>query len=290
MPDLPPWPLRRLRDDRVDVCAVVHGVGVCEGVRMTTDELYTQAANPPNCQTLTVDEPRIFVRFPPTKRKPMSREAIIMRASKVSAAKLAKRIDKTCPVCNEQFRVKPSQNWRICCSIKCKAKLSTTARMRPCPRCGVLSMRRPSSSHLICLSCVKIVISERNKRTGNNPIAASTKESEERRLASLRSADNRNRVSLQFKDKHPQHPLLKQYSPDHVSAVEGYVRDPNGIIHHVINISRFVHDNKNLFASADVEQKNYGGKTSKSYQCHATQGLSTIIRGHRGRWKQWTPA
>ena len=43
-----------------------------------------------------------------------------------------------------------------------------------------------------------------------------------------------------------------------------------------------------IFAEEDVVQKIHGGKPTKSYNCNATHGLSTLHTGFRMTWKGWT--
>lgn len=221
------------------------------------------------------------------RRKPIAREAIMRRAAKASATKLAKRITKSCKHCGKEWKEKPSHAWRQYCSRACMKVGQTKARDFPCPRCGVMVFRKQSEAHRLCPDCVKQNLSERNKRTGLNPYSVENEASKAKRLAWMASEENRKRVSAIFKDKHPQSPLLKKYSPNHVKAVECFFRDPRNVVHYCRNICRFVHENQHLFNPEDVIQKIHGGKPSKSYVCNATQGLSQVSRGHRMTWKGW---
>jgi len=222
------------------------------------------------------------------KRKPIAREAILRRAAKASATKLAKRILKTCKHCGKEWREKPSHVRRVYCSRACANAGLSRAGEFPCPRCGALVFRKRCDAHRLCPACVPLNLSERNKRIGLNPYSVESETSKAKRLAWLKSEANRKRVSAMFKDKHPQHPKRKQFSPLHSKAVECFFRDPQNVIHYCRNICRFVHENPNLFNPEDVIQKIHGGKPSKSYICNATQGLSQVSRGHRMTWKGWT--
>ena len=130
------------------------------------------------------------------RRKPLSREAIMRRSAKIVAAKLAKRIVITCKICGKQWKEKPSHSWRKYCSRACMKVAATKAKEYPCPRCGKLSYRRPSTAHAHCADCIGLNLSERNKARGINPYSTANKDTESKRLAKITSAENRGNGAL----------------------------------------------------------------------------------------------
>jgi hypothetical protein len=209
-------------------------------------------------------------------------------AQKASETKLSKRITKVCKHCGKEWREKPSHAWRVYCSRDCMAAGTSTSGNFPCPDCGIPIHRQPHLAKHRCMECARKRLGEQMVARGHNPYAFETAESMAKRMAALQSDEARKRTSETFKDKHPQSPLLKKFSPQHVKAVECFFRSPKNLVYYCRNISRFVHENKHLFNPEDTIQKVHGGKPSKSYVCNAVQGLSRIYRGVNGSWKGWT--
>ena len=217
----------------------------------------------------------------------LSPEAIMRRAAKASATKLAKRITKTCKHCGKEWKEKPSHAWRKYCSRACMSADYTTTANFPCPDCGKEIIRQPYKAKHRCHECAMKRHSAYLIGKGHNPYVFETQASREKRLAAIRSDANRQRLSELFKDKPKTAECHKKFSARHARAVECFFRDPRNVTHYCRNICKFVNDNKHLFNEEDTIQKIHGGKPSKSYVCNATQGLSRIQRGENGSWKGW---
>lgn len=193
------------------------------------------------------------------------------------------KTEKTCPQCNVQFQVKKSHlQKRIYCSIACRCAAKPKA-IFTCG-CGEQITRRAKK----CKGCAGKERGQYLISIGYNPRMFSSKDSEEKRLAYIKSDENRRRISSLTKGKSIQRENGRRFSPRHCSAVECLLRDAKGIVHYCANISAFVFNNKDLFLAEDTIQKEYRGHARKSYQCNATLGLSRIYRGYRGSWKGWT--
>ncbi len=221
------------------------------------------------------------------KRKPLAREAIMRRAAKASATKLAKRILKICKRCGTEWMEKPSHAWRQYCSRPCMSAGFTTTANFPCPDCGKSIIRRPCFAKRRCLECGHKRASELMISRGHTPMRFATVESEGVRRKIFSSAEYSAMVSKRFKGIPKTHERHRRFSRNHVRAVECFFKAPNNVVHYCRNISRFVHENQHLFNPADVIQKTHGGKPSRSYVCNATQGLARISRGANTTWKGW---
>lgn len=186
----------------------------------------------------------------------------------------------TCLQCGKQF---DGERKRKYCSHECAIAASTKKGNFPCPNCGKPMFRKQFKRDRKCMSCTRTIHGMHLKAIGVNPYVFETDESKSRRLASLRTEQHRKRVSIQWLDKPKTSPLQKKFSPRHSRAIECFFRDPKNVIHYCCNISKFVNENRHLFADDDIIQK----RPSKSYLCNATKGLAALHRGDVLTWKGW---
>ncbi len=197
------------------------------------------------------------------------------------------KIAKLCPICEVVFFVKPSHDWRVYCNKDCVSVSQNKHELKPCPDCGVLRSLARCQKPTRCPGCLARHISERHKRTGNNPRAHATPESEAKRLAALRTDSHREALRAVHLGVPKTSPLQARHSPVHTRAVDAYFRSPVGIVYHVRNITRFVHLRPEVFAPDDVV---WAEIKPKSYRCKASYGLASLCRRRSTRltWKGWT--
>lgn len=199
------------------------------------------------------------------------------------------RITITCLCCGTQFLEKPSHHWRRYCSVECSGKARTASRytLKPCPECGKMKKTRFDREATRCEDGCRGKETQRiMKALGWSPQKSMTLDSEEKRIAALKSDKFREFVSQAKKGVPLKTDMTKRGSDKHARAIHGWLRSPDNTTHEFRNLAKFVGENRHLFSEEDTTHKPY--KESLSYRCNAISGLHSVIRGRRGSWKGWT--
>lgn len=223
---------------------------------------------------------------PKRRRKPVAREIIMARAAKAAATKLSKRITKVCPVCGKEWKEKPSHVWRVHCSARCAGNNLKHPKTNDCVQCGnkfdtTWRTRKQITCSTQCLSKWK---SKLHKESGNSRIR---NRNYSKWLAVMQSEDNRLKMKVLNTGKIRTTPKSKRYSPQHIRAVECFLRSPSNVVYYIKNITKFVHDKPELFPP-DTLRWVKGKRSGASISCNATHGLAGVARGHRMTWRGWT--
>lgn len=218
-------------------------------------------------------------------RKPVDPLIIKARALKAAATKLTKRITIKCAKCGKEWKEKPSHAWRKYCSNECAGNRLSHEVNRICVQCG-----NPFKTTWINrkkITCSRECGCAHQGATmaamGHTPIKF---RDEDKWLASLRTPERREETRQLHLGAVRSTPKSKRHSPNHIKAVEGFVRAPNNVIYHVRNVTAFVAANEHLFLPETVVWR-ATGKYLTSRQCSASYGLASIIRGHRMTWRGW---
>lgn len=221
-----------------------------------------------------------------SNREPISHEVRMANAAKASATKLAKRITKICEKCGKEWKEKPSHAWRRFCSRECSGSSLRHPTRKSCVQCGtVFDTNWRTRKRITCSDvCAHKQQGKTMAQLGHSPIKFRTHTNW---ILAVKSEKNRQRAVLSSTGRVHEAPKSKRHSPNHVRAVEGFVRSPSNIIFHVANITGFVYNNERLFNAEDVIWKAHK-RYSTSLSCKASVGISVIMRGARMVWKGWT--
>ena len=205
-----------------------------------------------------------------------------------TGTRLVRWIKRRCKVCGKEWEVQPHevrQRPVKYCSLKCasvEVGLSLRRRVKwECERCGLKKEVVPSHGHRVCARCA---MEERKARLHGiniheNPLARKNW------LAKMRSPQHREAMRIRCTGM-VQTGLGAKDNPLHVRAVHAVYESPRREQFFVDNIARFVRSHGYLFKKEDLKQRPWAKKKA-SYQCNATQGLSTLTR-NRKSWKGWS--
>lgn len=158
-----------------------------------------------------------------------------------------------------------------------------TRRPVPCARCGVDVIRIPSDHKKHCAACGRVVAGI--TRRGRPPVHITHPYAKVAWLEVMKSKAHRNKMKLLCTGRKKVTPATKKNSALHARASHFMAIAPNGVIHQIDNVSKFVLENRTLFNPLDVVNK--ARHPDSSYQSNATQGLSGVGRGYRMSWKGW---
>jgi len=218
--------------------------------------------------------------------KLIARKIIMARAAKAAATKLAKRITKVCPACGKEWKEKPSHSWRKYCSNLCAGNaLKKPDSQKTCVMCGVKFWTTcKTRKRMTCsTACAHAWHGKQQSERGHNPFKY---RDESKWLDAVRAESNRRAISAGNTGKVRSTPQSKRYSPQHIRAVECFLRSPRNVVYYVRNITRFVHANPELFPPETLNWKP-STRYKTSLTCAATHGLATVARGHRMTWRGW---
>ena len=193
---------------------------------------------------------------------------------------------QTCPCCGMDYEVKASHGRRLYCSVVCKAIMQRRRVEVACPDCGRKTIRRLSAGVARCPKCTALERAARQRARGYSPRVNATPASEARRLARLRSLENRARISAAAAGRPMATASTRKFSGRHWRSVAFALQAPDGREYRGRGIELFVHDNPDLFDPADIVPKT--GRYGLPTVCNASAGLRSVNRACRNSWKGWT--
>jgi hypothetical protein len=156
-----------------------------------------------------------------------------------------------------------------------------------------LTGRRFSEEHRVKISKAltgrKLSEEHRNKMSafmlGNNPSEESRRKMSIARKGKKLSEEAVRKMRDSKTGKEPTRDDFKK-GPNHMLSLVGEIRDPEGRVHRIRNVTHFVRENPHLFNPEDIVWR-----TDKGRGCLAQKGISSVLSTARSAvssWKGWT--